>query len=290
MKVEALYPLLQKDENGALDFKRKPHSVFNDNKVLAERNQHELIRDVVALANGNPHVVGETAYLIFGAGDKRDADGNLTLYDVGDFQLSRRQLLDWINTKIAPRITELDCSTVKLEDKRLFVITIYPSEDVHITTSKLQTADGKQYSGQTTFIRINESNKPASREEERTLGQAKRRYFEHSSYINPVWAVGLSAGITAFLIYWAIGDQLITDEMINNLGHNWTTVLILTVPPGLFLIAGLLVGKVIVDFKDIQRIWIQGTKKRRILIVLLGSAFLAYVGSFYWLSGLIGLR
>ena len=51
MNTEILRELLQKDEYGALDFKRKPHSIFNDDKILAEQNQHELIRDVVSLAN-----------------------------------------------------------------------------------------------------------------------------------------------------------------------------------------------------------------------------------------------
>ena len=290
MNTEILRELLQKDEYGALDFKRKPHSIFNDDKVLAERNQHELIRDVVSLANGNRHVVGETAYLIFGADDKRDADGNRKLWDAGDFSLSRGQILDWINPKITPRITELDCGLVEIDGKNLFVIEIYPSEDVHVTTTKLQTADRKQYSAQTAFIRVNENNEPASRQEEKTLQRAKRRYFEHSSYVHPVWAIGLSAGITAFIIYWSIGDQLITDEVIDMVGRNWAEAIALIVVPGLFLLSGLGLGKIIVDFKDMQRMWIQGSRTRRLMTVFGVISFFAFMGLCYWLFGLIGLR
>ena len=45
--------LLKKDEDGALDFKRKPHAIYHKDKNVAERNQHELIRDVVALAKND---------------------------------------------------------------------------------------------------------------------------------------------------------------------------------------------------------------------------------------------
>jgi hypothetical protein len=287
MKEEELCQLLLKKENGALDFKRKPHSVFNEDNILAERNQHTLILDVVALANGNPHVVGETAYLIFGADDKQNEDGSRKLYDTGDFQLSRRQLLDWINAKVSPRITELECEVVTIEGAKLFVITIYPSENVHITTAKLQTADRKQYSAQTTFIRVNENNEPASREEEETLRKAKRRYFEHSSYVNPIWACAFSMGLTAFVIYLAMGERLLTEDMLlymdSHTAHIFSTLLATTV----FIFSGWMLGKVVVDFKEMQILWIQGTKQRRLLMLATGIFVVLLILSIYRLLGLI---
>lgn len=284
LQSETLRHLLQKDENGSLDFKRKPHAVFNNDKIIAEQNQHELIRDVVALANGNSHVVGETAYLILGADDKRDAYGNRKLRDIGDFPLTRRQILDWINPKIMPRITELDCGPVEIDGKVLFVITIYPSEDVHITTTTLKTADGKQYSPQTTFFRINENNESASRDEEKTLIRAKRRQFEHSSYVHPIWAIGLSSGITAFILSYSFGGKIVPPEVIPLFGEVWAKILVIGIPTVLFTLTGLMYGKAVVDFKDIQRMWRQGTRKRRIWMVIIAVIFVGIVFAFIWLS------
>ena len=77
---------------------------------------------------------------------------------------------------------------------------------------------------------------------------------------------------------------------IDMVGRNWAEVITLIIVPGIFLLSGLGLGKIIVDFKDMQRMWIQGTNTRRLMIVFGVISFFTYVGLCYWLFGLIGLR
>lgn len=43
---------------------------------IKKRQRHELIKDILALVNGNANVAGETVYLIIGADDDLDQHGN----------------------------------------------------------------------------------------------------------------------------------------------------------------------------------------------------------------------
>lgn len=288
INADELHQLLQQDEHEALDFKRKPHSVYADDKGLAGNSQCELVRDVVALANGNTTAVGKTAYLIFGAEDKKGADGKRKLYDASDFFLSSERLLAWVNHKVAPRIPHVDCYPVRVENKTLFVIAIPPSEFIHITTTKLQTTDEKQYSPHTVFIRVKDSNESASREEESVLRRAKRRYFEHSSYVHPVWAIGLTAFATALLIYSSLADKLVSEEMIHFFGPTWAQGFIVAIPTLLIGTTGFIAGKGVVDFKEIQIVWLRASRRKRMVMIGLGLVTLLYmVGAAYvitWLS------
>lgn len=288
INANELQQLLQQDEHEALDFKRKPHSVYADDKGLAGNSQCELVRDVVALANGNTTAVGKTAYLIFGAEDKKGVDGKRKLNDASDFFLSSERLLAWVNNKVAPRIPHVDCYPVRVENKTLFVIAIPPSEYIHITTTKLQTTDEKQYSPHTVFIRVKDRNESASREEENVLRRAKRRYFEHSSYVHPVWAIGLTALATALLIYSSLADKLVSEEMIRFLGPTWAQGLMVTIPTLLIGTTGFIAGKGIVDFKEIQIVWLRASRRKRMVMIGLGLVTLLYmVGTAYvitWLS------
>lgn len=277
INADELQQLLQQDEHEALDFKRKPHSVYANDKYLAGNSQSELVRDVVSLANGNTTAVGKTAHLIFGAEDKKGVDGKRKLYDVSDFVLSSERLMAWVNNKVAPRIPHVDCYPVRIQDKTLFVIAIPPSEFIHITTTKLQTTDEKQYSPHTVFIRVKDSNESASREEENVLRRAKRRYFEHSSYVHPVWAIGLTAFATALLIYSSLADKLVSEETIHFFGPTWAQGLMVAIPTLLMGTTGLIAGKGVVDFKEIQILWLRASRRKRIAMLGLAIITLLYM-------------
>ena len=69
MDIEQLTTLIEQKENPKLDFKRQWY--WNDTTPINKLEElwGECIKDILALTNGNPHNVNETAYLIIGIED-----------------------------------------------------------------------------------------------------------------------------------------------------------------------------------------------------------------------------
>lgn len=89
MNENLLRNLLREKEGLKLEFK-KEYQIYvngyisgdsNDKNDLSEGQWHELIKDVISIANGNIGTNSLTGYLIIGASDKQNQDGNRTLYD-----------------------------------------------------------------------------------------------------------------------------------------------------------------------------------------------------------------
>jgi len=57
-------------ENIKLDFKQKLHAIDHSNKKVRAEHWNELIKDILALANGNIGTASQTGYLIIGVADK----------------------------------------------------------------------------------------------------------------------------------------------------------------------------------------------------------------------------
>ncbi|HAX71007.1 MAG TPA: ATP-binding protein [Anaerolineales bacterium] len=173
---EFLFTLLSKEEGPTLDFKRKPYLIYAEDKIVKDKQRGELIKDILALANGNSIVAGDTAYLVIGADDKKREDGTRTLFDVGNHRLTARNILDIVNSACEPALEDVFCDELEFESNRLLVITINPTPYLHETIRRLETSDSF-FSERTVFVRHNEGTEVASAKERDTISQIKRFRF-----------------------------------------------------------------------------------------------------------------
>jgi predicted HTH transcriptional regulator len=144
MERERVEQLLTQPEGPTLDFKQEWYHLSHSSHDVRRFQRDELVKDIIALANGSATTAGETAYLIIGADDAIGPNGRRELYDVSDPLPSRRELLDKINSACAPALEDLRCEAMEIAGKRLLVIAIPPSPHLHETTREL-CPDGKQY-------------------------------------------------------------------------------------------------------------------------------------------------
>ena len=174
---------LSEKENGWLEFKQKMYQVYHSDKKVAGWQKNELVRDILSLANGNIFSVDKTAYLIIGVEDELNAHGLRDLFDIEPIDLSRKQILEWVNAVSEPKLEYLNTEYIFVDGKRLFVITVHPSPYVYRITRTLKTKKNKQYSAQTVFIRIGEAIEPASPKQVQALEKAKKQTSTHI----PTW-------------------------------------------------------------------------------------------------------
>jgi len=195
MNAEKLKELIRCNEGLKLDFKREyklqitaPNGV--DKRIWQEfvtGQWDEIIKDIIALTNGNVGTAKETAYLIIGVGDQLRSDGFRELYDSSHFNITRQQILQKVNSACYPHLPNLVCEFIKLEDKEICVISIPPSPHVHETSRQLKTTKGRFdhedklrflevgniYSAHTAFVRRGEDIFPATNEDRKALAAEK---------------------------------------------------------------------------------------------------------------------
>ncbi|MFC2023491.1 NACHT domain-containing protein [Chloroflexota bacterium] len=178
MDSRELAELLSRDEGLKLDFKRE-YQLHHAEPQVSESEWNELIKDILALANGNVGTARQKAYLIIGAGDELKPDGTRELFDVREqgLELDRQQILEKVNSYCWPPIPDLSYSELQIEGIWLAVIEIPPSPFVHETTQRLRVFD-KAYSESTVFIRRGESIHPATQAERTQLESEKRRWLD----------------------------------------------------------------------------------------------------------------
>jgi Putative DNA-binding domain len=152
----------QPAESAKLDFKLKLHEIYAPEHITSADKQEwekaklqqwaELVKDVIALTNGNVGTAKETGYLIIGVGDRLKADGTRTLLDVGNTVPSRTKILEKVNGYCDPKLPDLHCHKIKVDGVNLFVISIPPSLYLHRISRQLKTPK-KEYSPHTVLIR-----------------------------------------------------------------------------------------------------------------------------------------
>jgi len=174
----SLSSLLIQDESPILDFKREIHRIDDDNQNVRKQAIDELIRDIIALANANTVFAGETAHLIIGVADKKDANGKRELFDIGEHDLSASRILDIVNAACDPKIENLTCYENMEEGKRLLLITVYPTPYVHETIRRLQPKPDKIFSERTAFVRREQKIGIATQKERETIAQIKHFRFD----------------------------------------------------------------------------------------------------------------
>ncbi len=119
MTLSQLKKLISQKEGSKLDFKRQWYK--------KEELKTELIKDVIALANGNIHTIGEESYLIVGVKENLDNPENNELYDVyleRSCDDIKKQLLQNLHNYSTPAIHDLEIGRLTFESKNIMVITI----------------------------------------------------------------------------------------------------------------------------------------------------------------------
>jgi Putative DNA-binding domain len=152
----------QPTESAKLDFKIKLYKFYEPEPITSAdkpkwkedklQQWAELVKDVIALTNGNVGTAEETGYLIIGVGDELKADGTRTLLDVGNTVPSRTKILEKVNVYCDPKLPDLHCDKIKIRGVNLFVISIPPSPYLHRISKHLKTPK-KEYSPHTVLIR-----------------------------------------------------------------------------------------------------------------------------------------
>ena len=172
-----LLALLARDEGPTLEFKVEIHHIDDENEKVRNQQKDEFIKNVIALANGNAVFAGETAYLVFGAENKKNENGTRMVLDVGNHVLTASRILDIVNSACDPKIEDLDCEEVTIDGKRLLLVTIQPTPYLHETTRILRPSPKSAFSERTAFIRREQSIGIASQKERETIAQIKRFRF-----------------------------------------------------------------------------------------------------------------
>ena len=192
MDREMLTQLLFCGESATLEFKRELYKINSDDDKSKRRERDELIKDILALANGNAYTAGESGYLVVGAEDKFEVGSSRKLYDVSDAMPTADDLLQIVNAACEPRIRSLTCQPFEIEGSRLFVIVVPFSPYLHETTRKLNTPGGT-YSEHVVFIRQESSIRLASAREREVIQRVKRIRAEDKRTASPMW-VGAGVG------------------------------------------------------------------------------------------------
>jgi len=185
-----LKELLLQNENPIVEFKCEIHRIDDANQHIKQQATDELIKDIIALVNGNAIFAGETAYLVYGADNKKGNNGKRETFDVGYHKLTASRILDIVNTACEPKIEDISCDEIVLDGKRVLLVTIPPTPYVHETTKSIRPKPDKFFSERIAFIRREQSVGVASQRERETISQVKR--FRYGEKRNPP---GVSFGI-----------------------------------------------------------------------------------------------
>jgi hypothetical protein len=185
MEFTLLSNLLLQPEGPTLEFKSEWYK-FKKGEGTDEgrtRQKGELIKDILALANGNASVAGETAYLIIGASDDLNPDGTRDLFDA-EKGITSDQIRDIVNAVSDPPIERLLCDYMTIRGKCLLVISIPFSPYLHETLRILKTKEC-EHTEHVVFVRNENKVDIASAKERRTIERLKENYHFGKGNSNP---------------------------------------------------------------------------------------------------------
>ncbi|UYD31072.1 ATP-binding protein (plasmid) [Tolypothrix sp. PCC 7712] len=204
------------EESAKLDFKIELYKIYEPKPTTQsdiqewvkakEQQWAELIKDVIALANGNTGTAAQTGYLVVGADDKLKADGTPTLRDVGNAIPTRKEILQKINSYCQPRLPDIQCEEVVVDGIKLFVVSIPPSPYLHRLSKQLKTPK-KEYSPYTVLIRRGDGEETyeASPKEQIAIEKEKQsiQFVTHIKARKRL-IITLFAALTGGLIFFGI--------------------------------------------------------------------------------------
>lgn len=258
MNREDLQLLLGQEESATLEFKRELYKIEDPNGKIKRRQRDELIKDILSLANGNASAAGKIAYLIIGADDKLNADGSRNLYDVGEWTPSKQAILAIVNSACDPPV-EIECETIELERKRIFVITVPPSPHLHETTRVLETPS-RPFTEHVVLTRCDENIRVASARERESILKLKQMHFAEARKAPPVL---LGAGVGA-----VVGGMIIASQMKKTTGSNIGGIVGFVVGAFFSGLLGAALGKTYRDCIEIRSDWRRLSIPRRIAFVI----------------------
>jgi len=161
MDIEQLSKLIKQKENPKLDFKRQWYWSRNTPEDKLESLWGECVKDILALTNGHPDYINETAYLIIGIEDETkrvstfdiptDKQGNI--YSESKLQ---QTLLSKLNTYAQPEFIALNVNYIDVEENIIIVISIPPRGKLLSLAKDLRFRNKSIDKKGTTYYRIGE--------------------------------------------------------------------------------------------------------------------------------------
>jgi len=174
MTIEELNILITQWENAKVDFKREWY--WNDNMPnnIKEINKNELVKDLMALTNGDVYSTDKTAYLIIGIDDDTKEPYDFNKSTIFPLDKLKQQILTLLNNYAQPEFLALDIEFV--DD--VLVISIPPRGSLISLSKDLKLKNNNTDKKGTTYYRIGEDIRVASSEVigefENILGEEKK--------------------------------------------------------------------------------------------------------------------
>jgi len=192
MTREELNDLIDQWENAKVDFKRQWYWNDNMRNNIKETNKNELVKDLIALTNGDVYSTNETAYLIIGIDDD--------MWEIYDFNKTtilpldklKQQLLTLLNNYAQPEFLALDLELVD----EVLIISVPPSGSLISLSKDLKLKNNNTDKKGTTYYRVGEDIRVASSEVvgkfEKAFGNNKQegRNIEANTYIKNLTNTG----------------------------------------------------------------------------------------------------
>lgn len=194
MNAEELNTLIQSKEPEGLkiDFKAKFYDVNNPDNSIKEKQWNELIKDVLALANGNIGTAGQDGFLIIGIADKVNSSGTRDVFDVTEIPVKAKQILDKVNSFSKSQLPDLYVEPMLFQGKTIQIIRIPPSPYLYETSKPLVTSK-TTYHENSVFIRRKDGIAIASTED--------REFILAEKKSNKSFAKDLQVGLGEYLGY-----------------------------------------------------------------------------------------
>jgi len=178
MTREELNNLIEQWENAKVDFKRE-WSYWNDKmpKDIKEIHKNELVKDLIALTNGDIYSTDKIAYLIVGIDDETRELYTFDKNAILPLDKLKQQLLTLLNNYAQPEFLALD---IELVDEVL-VISIPPRGSLISLSKDLKLKNNNTDKKGTTYFRVGEDIRVASSE---VVGEFEKGYTSNKNLKN----------------------------------------------------------------------------------------------------------
>ncbi|MBE9033389.1 ATP-binding protein [filamentous cyanobacterium LEGE 11480] len=181
------------DESAKLEFKVEFYKV---NQIKPENQEDrkswekarqlqwgELVKDIISLANGNIGYFGEPGYLAIGISNKKNSQGTRDVRNIDEKEIAtRKEILERVNSYCSPSIPNIDIKEYSIKGKRIYVIHIPPTYQMHRLSKALKTPK-REFSIHAVLIRFGNGEKiyEASDEEKEILLKQRRDFVNEGT-------------------------------------------------------------------------------------------------------------
>jgi len=193
MTREELNNLIEQWENAKVDFKQEWY--WNDKmpKNIKEVQKNELVKDLIALTNGDVYSTDKTAYLIIGMDEEIRESYDFDKSVVLPLDKLKQQLLTLLNNYAQPEFLALDIEFVD----EVLIISVPPRGSLISLSKDLKLKNNNTDKKGTTYYRVGEDIRVASseviREFEKAFENDKQieRKIEAKTYIENINNTGV---------------------------------------------------------------------------------------------------